>query len=91
MRAGPGRQEVGGRGDQLAGQAQAGAEDGAVQAADLAQAIAQDSGLGTGRGAYLVAHYGSAAGQCLVHGADAAVEGDERDRFGALGQREAGP
>ena len=45
---------------------------------------ALDQALACG-GADLVANHGAAAGQRLVQGGDAAVEGDERDRFGTLG------
>ena len=86
-----GVQDVRGGGDELAGQAQPGADDGAVQAAGRVQAVPQDGGRGAGGRAHLVADDGSADGQRLVQGADAAVERDQRDWFGALGQRDARP
>src|SRR5690348_14944599 len=84
-------QDVLGGGDELAVQAEAGADDGAVQAAGFLQEAAQLAGRRAGGGADLVADHGPALGQRLVQDAGAAVEGDEGDGFGALGQREAGP
>ena len=80
-------EEVGRGGDELAGEAQAGADDRGVEAAGRLETAGQDGGRGAGGGADLVADDGPAAGQRLVQGGDAAVERDERDRFGALGQR----
>ena len=77
--------------DEFACEAEAGADDGAVQAAGRVQAVPEDGGRGAGGGADLVADDGSAAGQRLVQDAEGAVERSERDRFGALGQRYAGP
>ena len=77
--------------DELVPQAEAGADDGGVEAAGGLEAVAEDVGGGAGGGAGLVADDGSAAGQRLVQGGDAAVEGDEGYWFGALGQRDAGP
>ena len=86
-----GAEELGRGGDELAGQAQAGADDGGVQAAGRLEAVAQDGGRRAGGGADLVTDDGAAAGQRLVQGAGSPVERDERDRFGTLGQRYAGP
>ena len=86
-----GAQEFCRGGDEFAFEAEAGADDGGVQAACGVEVVPQDGGRGTGGGAYLVADDGSAAGQRLVQGADAAVERDERDWFGALGQGDADP
>ena len=51
-------------GDEFAFKAEAGADDGAVQAAGRSQPIPQDGGRGAGGGAHLVTDDGSPAGQC---------------------------
>src|ERR1700736_6433817 len=65
-RCGFGPQDVGGGGDELAGEAEAGADDGAVEAAGRVQVVPQDVAGRAGGGAYLVADDGSGAGQGLV-------------------------